>query len=224
MIAKYWKDLLTIVFTLGMSMVIYSTGEVYFGKDYTPIIFSIFATGVLLSVMWLFIKVLGDRSLEKIKREPTEKELEERENWAGKLEIEKQDLVFKYGESQQLKILISDIKVIGEFTTEPDSIATDWYLVIVQKDNEVIYLPAYAVGLQETLNQLSEIFNYKIVPKLFASVKFDSNVIFPESIDGEKLFHLRNLKPKGVLEKIKVNLGFSPITPILRNEIIEWKE
>lgn len=97
-------------------------------------------------------------------------------------------------------------------------------MIVVKKDNEVIYLPAYAVGLQETLKQLSEILNHEIVPKLFASIKFDSNVIYPKSIDGKKLFQFQGLNPKGIWEKVKVNLGFSPITPILRNEIIELKK
>ena len=196
-------------------------GEKYFGKDYSPFLFSMFFTGTIASGIWLRAKIASDKIMETIKREPTDKELKEREKWAGKLEIENQKLVFKYGENQQIKIKISDIKVIGEFTTDADPIATDWYLIIVRRDNEIIYLPAYAVGLQETLQHLSEIYNHEIVPKLFASIKFDSNVIYPKSIDGKKLFDLKGLNPKGIWERIKVNMGLSPITPILRKEIIE---
>jgi hypothetical protein len=228
MSAKHWKEILIFSFSLGITIMLLLTGEKYFGKDYTPIVFSIFFMGTIASGIWLKTKldfeIDFDKIMTDIKREPTEKELEEREKWAGKLEIENQDLVFKHGGDQQVKIEISDIKIIGEFTTDADPIATDWYLIIVKKNNEVIYLPAYAVGLQETLKQLSDIFNHEIVPKLFASVKFDSNVIYPKSIDGKKLFQFEGLNPKGIWEKIKVNLGFSPITPILRNEIIELKE
>ncbi len=178
--------------------------------------------------MWLWINFWGDRELRKIikneDQEPTKDELKEIEKWTGRLEIVDKDLIFHYGEEQKIKIEISDIKVIGEFTTEADLIATDWYLILVKKNNEVVYLPAYAVGFQETLNQLSKILNYEIAPRLFASVKFDSNIIYPKSVDGEKLFNLKGVNSNSVWEKIKVNMGFSSITPILRNEIIQLKE
>lgn len=196
--------------------------------DKGALIFTLFFTGGVL----LFIVVNShfrmkkdlEKLKEKAKRKPTKRELEEREKWAGKLKVETDALIFEHGEELKVKVKISDIKVIGEFTTEADPVATDWYLIIVKNDNEVIYLPAYAVGLQESLTELSKILNYEIVPKLFASVKFDSNVIYPESIDGNKLFHLKGLNPNGIWEKIKVRMGLSPITPILRSEIIELKK
>jgi len=202
-------------------------GEEFFGEDLSLIIFSILFTGTIASGIWLKTKITFDRDFEEmmtdIKRERTEKELKEQEKWAGKIEIENEKLVFKYGEEQRVTIQISDIKVIGELTTDADPIATDWYLIIVRKNNEVIYFPAYAVGLHESLEQLSKKLNHDIVPKLFASINFDSNVIFSKSIDGEKLFQLEGLNPKGIWGKIKLNLGFSPITPVLRSEIIELK-
>jgi len=225
MISKNRKEILVFIISLGDSIVILAMGKKQIGVDYSSILFSIFCTATIISGIWLCMKISIDRDLEKIienaKREPTEKELKEREKWSGKLEMKNQELVFEYGDEQQINIEISDIKVIGEFTTDADPIATDWYLIIVRKNNEVIYLPAYAVGLQETLKQLSQRLNYEIVPKLFASVKFDSNVIYPKSIDGKNLFHLKGLNPTGMWEKLKVNWGFSPITPILRNEIME---
>lgn len=225
MIAENWKQILAFVVSLFISLIILINGEEYLGRDYSPIMFSIFFAGAIVTGIWLGIKILADRNLEKIldkvKNQPAENELKEREKWAGRLEILNEELIFNYGEDQKIKIKISDLKVIGEFTTEADPIATDWFLVIVKKNNEVLYLPAYAVGLQDTLTQLSKTLNHEIVPKLFASVKFDSNVIYPKSIDGEKLFHLKGLNPKGIWEKIKVNMGFNPITLILRREIVD---
>jgi len=222
---KYKKLILTFIVSLVISIILLKYGDIFLRKELIAYIFSIFSTITFSTGLFLAISIYGDHEFEKIlQREPTEKELKQQEQWAGKLEIDDQDVVFKYGEDQQIKIAISNIKVIGELTTDANPIATDWYLVIVKKNNEVIYLPVYAVGLHDILMQLSKILNHEIVPKLFASVIFDSNIIYPKSFDGKKLFHLEGLNPNGIWEKIKLKLGFSPITPILRNEIIELKE
>ncbi|MEM9820614.1 MAG: hypothetical protein AAF985_06060 [Bacteroidota bacterium] len=187
----------------------------------------IFTGGIMLFIV-ISSSFRAKQDVEKLKarskRKPTQEELEERKKWAGHLEIKEQYLVFNYREDQQIKVEIKAIKAIGELTTDADPIAIDWYLIIVKRDNEVIYFPAYAAGLQETLKQLSAILNHEIVPKLFASIKFDSNVIYPKSVDGQKLFQLEGLNPSGTWKKVKVGLGLTPITPILRNEIMELKE
>lgn len=227
MIAKNWKEILVFTVSLIISLMTLVNGEKFLGKDYSSIVFSIFLTVTIIFGVWILINISVDKDLEKIietKRELTEEEIEEREKWAGKLEIINNEIVFNYNQKQLVNIKISDLKVIGEFTTNTDPIATDWYLIIVKKNNEVIYIPTYAVGLEDTLKQLSKTLHHEIVPKLFSSINFDSNVIYPKSITGEKLFQLSSLNPNGFWKKIKVNMGFSPITPILRNEITELKE
>ena len=228
MVVKNWKRILLLTVLVIVSTIAYTKGGKYLEEDDKIIVSSLCFAGVILTGMRLWMDISMDTKMKKPMetetRELTEAEKKEMEKWAGKLEIENEEVIFSFGEEQIVKIRISDIKAIGEFTTAADPIAIDWYLIIVNKDHDVIYIPVFAVGLQDVLEELSQNLNHEIVHKLFASIKFDSNVIYPKSVDGEKLFHLKGLNPDDIWGKLKLKIGFGSVTPILREEIVGLKE
>ena len=225
MIRKYWKGILAFFISLSIAIFLLHNGEEYFDKEVLGIVFSVFATIALVLGIGLFVWIWADRSVEKrMKRKLTEEELKEQEKWAGRLEVENKILSIYFGGNEKLDIKVSELKVIGEFTTDADPIATDWYLILVKENNEVVYLPVYAVGFQEAIKKLSEVLGEEISPKLFSSIQFDSNILFPKNLKDKKLFDFEGINPSGIWDKIKLNLGFKSITPILRKEIIEFRK
>lgn len=228
MFVKYWKELASLLFFGILSIVILLVGGEFLSDAYVPIVVSVFFTGAMLSWIKLKVKYTADRDTEqlmqKIGQQPTKEQLEGQEKWAGKLELKDKTLIFSCEGAQDLKIVLSDVKVIGEYTTIADPIMVDWldwYLVIVCKNNEIRWVPTYAVGVQETLAQLSEIFGYEVVTRLHGNLEFDSNVIYPQSMNGEKLFHVEGLETKGLWRKLKSAIGLGTVTITLREEIIE---
>jgi|GEM_PF-4815953 len=221
MIKKYWIGTSAFLTLAATSVFLLWSGDTVLGKEISSIVFSIVATGTTVLGIGLYTWIRLDINLNE---KPTEEQLKEQEKWAGRIEVVKEQIHFFYDDNEKLIINLSEIKVIGEMTTEADPSTIDWYLVLVKINNEAIYLPAYAVGFQEALNKISQILGEQIMPKLFSSIKFDSSVIFPKSLQNETLFYFEELTPAGFWNKIKLTLGYKPITPVLKDKIVEFEK
>ena len=220
---RYKKAILIFVMSLALAIFFLHEGNEHFSDRTSQIAFSIFATVSYTLGFGLAIWIYSDWMLQnKMLNEPTKEDLKSQEEWAGKLDVDKMYLRFFYNNSENLKIKLSDIKAIGEFTTAAELITIDWYLIIVKMNNELIYLPAYSVGFNEAIINLSEELGVEIEPKLFSSTNYDSNVLYPESLRNKKLFDFEGINPTNFIDRIKLKFGFKAIVPSLRKEIVEF--
>ncbi len=152
-----------------------------------------------------------------------DKQKEDNDKWSGTIELEKDDIVFTSTGREIIRLSLLDIKVIGEMTTTADPVANDWYLVFVDKDNEQHFIPAYANNMKSFQEQLGVKLDTEIVGTLFASVDFDSNIIYPKELAGQKLLDFKDAEPKNIWEKIGKFLGLGkPITSDLTEEIKKY--
>ena len=149
----------------------------------------------------------------------TDLEKETDENF-GTIELDDKFVVFKSEGKEISRFLASDIKIIGERTTKAETYASDWDLIFIVKDNQQIYIPAYANNMDNFLKELGTKLNATIVCTLSSSVDLNSNVIFPKNLAGHKFFDFPNGEPKNIWEKILrfISAG-KPIIPKLTNEV-----
>jgi hypothetical protein len=91
------------------------------------------------------------------------------------------------------QLLVGDVRVIGEYTTDHGPFLDDWFLVFVKSTTSCWYEASnYADGLDETCEQLTAILGAESLSgNLFASTEFASRIIWPQSLLGRPLFCFR---------------------------------
>lgn len=225
-LAKEWKPITLAVFCIVLGLSIIGIDDSYLGQDY-PALIGIALLTVALSI-GIMVKTRIDaegaakKIIEKVKSGFTESELKEQESYAGKVSFEGNDIIYTWGKNERLEIGLDDLSVVGEVTTDADPFAIDWYLIFVNKNEEVIFLPAYARGLKDMLEQLSLSLNIEIIPKLCASTNFNSNILYPVKMKGQPLFDFVGLEPATFWQKIKLRLGLGQVTPTLCPAVINY--
>ena len=124
--------------------------------------------------------------------------------------ILKDDVIYyKSGRGNEWKLSLSEIKVIGELTTNEGPFIDDWFVVFVIDENNwktsTMYLKD---NIAETFfKELSSKLNYNIIPSLFHSTEFKSIVAYPEKIKGKELIELKEVEPQGWWDKLKAKLN-----------------
>ena len=149
-----------------------------------------------------------------------EKQKNDNDERSGTIELDDKFIIFKSQGAEIYKFLLGDIKIIGEMTTQADAFANDWNIIFIGKDGTQYYVPAYANNMDDFLKELGTKLNTTIIGSLSWSVDFNSNVIFPENLAGQKLLDFTDDEPKNIWEKFLKFMGFGkPITSDLTNEI-----
>lgn len=143
---------------------------------------------------------------------------------SGTISIDDRGVIFSSRGQEIFLITISSIEIIGEMTSQAGPVANDWYLIFVDKNKVAYYVPAYANNMSDFLKSLGSILNCQLVMKLFASTDFNSNIIFPLSLEGHQLLDFKQKKPKNFLEKIGTFLGLgASIEPHITEEVKKIK-
>ena len=78
----------------------------------------------------------------------------------------------------------------------------DYFLCFATDANTWYEASFYAEGSQQFLKQLSTILECELVPKLVGSTDFDSNVMWPPSLAGVKMFSYKPVRPKRWLGRL----------------------
>lgn len=156
--------------------------------------------------------------------ELTDKQKENNDRWSGTISLDNEHIVFKSEGKELIKLLLTNVKVIGEMTTVADPMANDWYFIFVDKNNQEHYVPAYANNMETFQKQISERLGIEIYGRLFSSIDFDSNILYPNELLGKKLFDIIETNPKNSWEKILKFLGLgNPKSVELTEEVKNYK-
>ena len=126
--------------------------------------------------------------------------------------IKDSQVLFTQNGTELARISISDIKLIGEYTTANGPFVDDWFIVFMTSAEKWIQISEYTAGMQEVLKELSTLFKAEIVGSLFASISWKTNVIWPAGIEGAEMWDLQIQPPVTLVQKLKtwVGLGGNP--------------
>ena len=140
---------------------------------------------------------------------------------AGKVYIQNNTLVWEVDSKNMLEIKIPAIRIIGEYTTMHAVFRNDWFMVFVLNAEETFQISAYAVGMQDALQQLSQLLNADVQPQLGSATNFKSNVIWPAEISGQELYRLQVIESKTCFDRFRARLGFGDPVELVFTDIVK---
>lgn len=133
---------------------------------------------------------------------PSSKSVEERPN-PSRIEFAAGEVRFYYEDELVWRLSVSEIALIGEHTNSDGPYLDDWFLVFVRgADQWRFEAPVYAVGFDETIEDLGTVLGSKLPLRLVRSTDFDSRVVWPPDLRGEKLYDYVSVRTGSFLRKI----------------------
>ncbi len=174
---------------------------ILFGLLLLPIVGIVFYC--LLDIMT--INTFRELLSGKIKTTESLKEVE-----SGRVYInENNEIVWTLGADVLTKVKIDEVKVIGECTTANGPFTDDWFYLYIVGTNEIRQISAYAQGTEEVLKAIGEKLNTDLKPRLVASTKWETNILWPNNLIGQKVFKEISTEPTAFIEKVKNKLGLT---------------
>jgi hypothetical protein len=104
---------------------------------------------------------------------------------------------------------IPSIALIAEYTTNEGPQYDDYFLVFVTIEKDIFHFHTasfYAAGRDETLAALKQLLVSTFELELTGSTEWDSRVIWPQEIAGNKYFQFKPMRPETMLQKVKDKL------------------
>ena len=100
-------------------------------------------------------------------------------------------------------MLLSEIAVIGEFTTPEGPWADDWFLALVKRNTgEWIKFPAYAAGVETLGNALSDHLGCRVKMGLANRTDFTSRIMWPPELVDQPLFTVSPVREGNFLRRL----------------------
>jgi hypothetical protein len=100
------------------------------------------------------------------------------------------------------RVVLDDLRLIGEYTNEDGPFADDYFLVFATEDR-LFEASFYADGRDACLAQLSDRLDTPLLLQLACSTDFDSRILWPESLDGRPLLDFRPVKRGSLLGRLR---------------------
>ncbi len=103
-------------------------------------------------------------------------------------------------------IPLSEVAIIGEFTTDNGPFTDDWFLVFVPRSGgDWFEASMYADGVDPLRQKLSAALGTSIYgPTLFASTDFASRIVWPSALADRPLFAFTPVTGSSFLRRIKL--------------------
>lgn len=102
-------------------------------------------------------------------------------------------------------IPLSEVAVVGEFTTDNGPFIDDWFLVFVPRiGDDWFEASMYAVGIESFREQLSSALGFTIIGSLAASTDFTSRILWPPALTDRPLFTFSPVTGFGFIRRIKL--------------------
>jgi hypothetical protein len=100
---------------------------------------------------------------------------------------------------------LSQIAVIGEFTTQDGPFVDDWFLVIVPRGAcDWLEASMYAEGVDQLIEGLSTALDCSIHGQLAASTDFNSRIMWPISLSGCPIFTFKPVTGTGIIRRVRL--------------------
>jgi hypothetical protein len=102
---------------------------------------------------------------------------------------------------------LSEVAIIGEFTTDNGPVIDDWFMVFVRRDGgEWFEASMYADGMRSFQESLSTALGSSIICGLASSADFASRIIWPVMLADRPLFNFSPISATGCLRRIKLSI------------------
>ena len=125
----------------------------------------------------------------------------------AKICIDNGQIILTEGGKVIVQIPVCNLKLIGKYMTANGPFSDDWVIVFMNSKDDWKQISEYTPGMQEVLSAIGAQLNAKIVCSLFASTSWKTNIIWPESIAGQEMWHTEAKKPTTLFGKLKRAMG-----------------
>ncbi len=105
------------------------------------------------------------------------------------------------------EIVLSDVRLIGEYTTAEGPVIDDWFIVFYMSKKDCKQVSFYAKGREVMLQLLTEYLGTEIASRLTGSARWDTMLLWPPEVMGQAMWSVEDLAPETLGEKLKVFLG-----------------
>ena len=109
-----------------------------------------------------------------------------------------QDAGFAVLRSDALALPVSEICLVGEFTTQSGPYDDDWFLVLAHRDGRWLELSMYGEG-EQVRQQLASLWACPLQVGLANSTDFASRIIWPLALAGRPLFTFERVTGRSFL-------------------------
>ncbi|HEY0055384.1 MAG TPA: hypothetical protein VGB63_08515 [Pedobacter sp.] len=140
----------------------------------------------------------------------------------GKVFIEQNHIIWEVDQKILIDLDISRIVTLGEYTTIHALHRNEWFIVFIYSEEETYQISAYAEGMQQALEKMSQFLSYEICVKLALKTDFCSNILWPQELAGSELYELRVIESKRFFDRFRARLGFgNPLELVLNSKLRE---
>ncbi len=138
---------------------------------------------------------------------------------AGNIKLDAE--VIRYGSAAlgSWEMPLSDLKVLGEWTSPHAPSAGNWFLAFVSGADEVLEASAYAGGYVEFMVEAGTLLGAKLIATLHGSADSKSRVLWPSELAGKELFEFYREPPRGLWQRLKAMFGLGPMRHRLSREV-----
>ncbi len=105
------------------------------------------------------------------------------------------------------EIVMSDVRLIGEYTTGEGPVIDDWFMVFYMSKDDCKQISLYVKGREEMLQLLSECMGSVVAPRLVGSTSWETTLLWPPEVAGQAMWNVEHLPPETLVEKLKAFLG-----------------
>jgi hypothetical protein len=138
-----------------------------------------------------------------------------------KLYIKNDTIYLKHNTITLVEIPIAEIKMIGEYTNDKGPFQDDWYVSFYYGENEYFEFSMNTNEIMDMLSNLGKRLNSEIIPSLFSSTDWKSQILFPQKYKGNPIWEIKELESKSPFEKLKAFFRFKNDQLIMTNQAIE---
>jgi len=123
-----------------------------------------------------------------------------------KIKVENGHLLWLTKEEVKNKIELNEVKVIAEYSTPDGKNKGDWFLKLILSENMSYELSMYTENIDQILYDLGKSLDVSYEPALDGKKDWNSNIMFPNSLQGQPLWHIEVIPPRGILDWLKTFL------------------
>jgi len=124
----------------------------------------------------------------------------------GHVELQDDKVVWTINGQPMYQIPVSDIKIIGEFTTSDGPFLDDWFLTIITHD-AWLEIPMYVTGMGQFINDLEKKLETSLNYQLANSASWKTRIMFPDGAKDQELYDIIDIGSKTFWNRVKKIFG-----------------
>ena len=137
------------------------------------------------------------------------------EHTYGKIYLDNNTIILERDNEEILRLAVTELKLIGEFTTANGPIDDDWYIVFMTSEKNWYQIPEYTPGMLELLQELSGVLREDVMCSLFGSTSWATRILWPKAVEGAEIWDIEPVPASTFFQQVKRVFGMSHQSLIL---------